>query len=106
MFSDFLKLGADGIVSVASHFALPEMTKIKEKSEEEKWDAAAQLQDRLHGLIECLFNVSNPIPTKSLAFQLKWIMNSHISQPLHLLSEEQLGKTVEEFELLKRERAS
>lgn len=67
---DALKLGADGVISVASHVAGLQMNQIYKLFSEGKIQEAESLQQRLMPLYQGLFRTTNPIPIKAVLNQI------------------------------------
>lgn len=67
---DALKLGADGVISVASHVAGLQMNQIYKLFSEGKIQEAESLQQRLMPLYQGLFRTTNPIPIKAVLNQM------------------------------------
>ena len=67
---DALKLGADGVISVASHVAGLQMNQIYKLFSEGKIQEAESLQQRLTPLYQGLFRTTNPIPIKAVLNQM------------------------------------
>lgn len=67
---DALKLGADGVISVASHVAGLQMNQIYKLFSEGKIQEAESLQQRLMPLYQGLFKTTNPIPIKAVLNQI------------------------------------
>ena len=67
---DTLKLGGDGIISVASHLVGNQMNQMYRLFTEGKLEEAEALNEKLSPLYQGLFCTTNPIPVKSLLNQL------------------------------------
>lgn len=65
-----LKLGGDGIISVASHVVGLQMNEIYRLYQEGKVEEAQQLDEKLRPLYQGLFCTTNPIPIKAMLNQL------------------------------------
>lgn len=89
-FDDFMKVGGDGVISVASHIIPHEMKSIKATANKE--------------LIDLLFVEPNPMPVKMALYLMKIIASPECRLPLVTLSEgstEKLKKSMHAKGLLK-----
>jgi len=89
-FDDFMKVGGDGVISVASHIIPQEMKKQKATANKE--------------LIDLLFVEANPMPVKMALYLMKIITSPECRLPLVTLSEantEKLKKSMQGKGLLK-----
>jgi len=62
---EVMKLGGDGVISVASHVAGPQIKKVLDLCLQKKFDEAAKLDAALQDLYKVLFITSNPVPVKA-----------------------------------------
>ncbi len=65
-----LKLGCDGVISVASHVAGLQMNKIYQLYNNGQKEEAEALNEKLDPLYRGLFTTTNPIPVKAMLNQL------------------------------------
>ena len=61
----FVACGGDGVISVVSHLAPGDCSKLVALTKKGEWESARSLQDKLIKLSRVLFSVSNPIPVKA-----------------------------------------
>ena len=90
----YLANGGDGIISVASHFALASLRRVRELLHKGEARAAAAEQARLLPMIDELFREANPIPVKSAAAALGLIQQAHFAPPLCAMKPELLSNLV------------
>jgi len=62
---EVMKLGGDGVISVASHVAGPQIKNILNLALQKKFDEAAKFDSQLQELYKVLFITSNPVPVKA-----------------------------------------
>lgn len=93
--SPFVRAGGKGVISVASHFAADPMKRIIQLASSDA-PKADNLQASLKTFIDSLFEDSNPIPVKSLCFDLGLINHLEFCPPL-LPAEESLRKKMQEL---------
>jgi 4-hydroxy-tetrahydrodipicolinate synthase len=62
---EVMKLGGDGVISVASHVAGLQIKNILNLALQKKFDEAARLDSQLQDLYKVLFITSNPVPVKA-----------------------------------------
>jgi 4-hydroxy-tetrahydrodipicolinate synthase len=78
---EVMKLGGDGVISVASHIVGPQIKKVLELSLQKKFDEAAKLDLPLQDLYKVLFITSNPVPLKA-AMQMMGFNAGGVRLPL------------------------
>jgi 4-hydroxy-tetrahydrodipicolinate synthase len=97
-FFTFLALGGHGVISVASHLLAKEFVEIFQKMQKNQFDEARQIQNQWNPFIRGLFWESNPIPVKSIMYQLKRIASLSFQSPLCSMNEELLKQLVKTYE--------
>jgi len=88
---DFMKAGAAGVVSVASHIAGRQIQEMMQAVVDEDWATAEQWNQRLMPLFEGLFLTSNPVPVKHAMRLLGFAMGAP-RLPLVDLTDEEAQK--------------
>lgn len=91
-FFDYLRGGGDGLISVASHIALPALKKILASFQMADFEKAESIQKTLAPLIEGLFWESNPVPVKSVLAKIRAIPEANFCAPLCAMKPELLEK--------------
>ena len=61
----FVACGGDGVISVVSHLAPSDCSRLVQLTKQGDWEEARGIQDKLIKLSSVLFSVSNPIPVKA-----------------------------------------
>ncbi|MGZ3802579.1 MAG: 4-hydroxy-tetrahydrodipicolinate synthase [Pseudobdellovibrionaceae bacterium] len=79
---DFLKIGGQGVVSVATHIIPKEMVQWKRLVAEGKYEAALLQAQKYRSLINYLFVESNPIPVKMALYYMGIIHSPELRLPL------------------------
>ncbi len=91
---EFMMAGGHGVISVTANIAAAEMSQLCRYALNGEYDAAKQLDQRLHYLHRDLFVESNPIPVKWAAERKGLIKSAELRLPLTTLSAS-AQKTVE-----------
>ena len=99
-FMSSMKLGFDGVISVAANIIPNSISKICEFIKIEEYEDAYSLNDLYKHLYELLFVESNPIPVKWMMAQMGLIQNS-IRLPLIDLDKTYHDKVLSELNKLK-----
>ena len=99
-FMSSMKLGFDGVISVAANIIPNSISKICELIKIEEYEDASSLNDLYMHLYELLFVESNPIPVKWMMAQMGLIQNS-IRLPLIDLDETYHDAVLSELNKLK-----
>ncbi|MEG1536126.1 MAG: 4-hydroxy-tetrahydrodipicolinate synthase [Clostridia bacterium] len=68
--TEIIKLGADGLISVASNCIPKEMSQLVHLALDKKFDEANAMQAQLAPFIKALFSEVNPIPAKFACYKL------------------------------------
>ncbi len=89
-FPAFIEAGGHGVISVATHFALPEFIAVLKKEK-----GCLERFSKTIPFIQGLYWEANPIPTKSLAFELEWIAADTFQEPLCPMKKDLLEKLYE-----------
>ena len=82
-----MKMGGNGVISVASNVVPNEMADFVHAAQRGDWAIAENLDDRLHDLFRNLFIETNPIPGKAAMAHLGLMENS-LRLPLVSATEE------------------
>ncbi|MGZ3743451.1 MAG: 4-hydroxy-tetrahydrodipicolinate synthase [Pseudobdellovibrionaceae bacterium] len=85
---DFLKIGGQGVVSVATHIIPKEMVQWKRLVAEGKYEAALLQAQKYRSLINYLFVESNPIPVKMALYYMGIIHSPELRLPLVSMSDD------------------
>jgi len=83
---DFMIAGGHGVISVTANIAASEMSQLCRYALNGEYEAAKQLDQRLHYLHRDLFVESNPIPVKWAAERKGLIKSAELRLPLTTLS--------------------
>ena len=83
-----LSLGAEGVVSVASHIYGKELKSMIRNFKSGEIHAAATMYRKLYPIFKALFMAPNPVPVKA-ALQKIGIIEEYVKKPLVELSERQ-----------------
>lgn len=62
---NIMKLGGDGVISVASHFIGPQIKEMLNLCDQQNFDEAQALNEKLMPIFKGLFNTTNPILVKA-----------------------------------------
>lgn len=79
---DMCKLGAKGVISVASNICPDIVNSILVNSLNKEYIVAKKLANKARPFFESLFITSNPIPIKELLYKEKIIKTNHVLLPL------------------------
>jgi len=91
-FCSYLASGGSGVISVVSHFYPEVMQQILQNFESGNCKKALDLQNKIAEFVEALFWESNPIPCKTLLFDIKKVQNLEFCAPLLPMTKEKLEK--------------
>ena len=95
-FFDFLKMGGDGVISVAANVIPRSISSICRHVSENNISQAKKLNEDNNNLYELLFVESNPIPVKWIAYKMGLVENS-IRLPLTILDEQYQENIISEM---------
>lgn len=95
-FFDFLKMGGDGVISVAANVIPRSISSICRHVSENNISQAKKLNEDNDNLYELLFVESNPIPVKWIAYKMGLVENS-IRLPLTILDEQYQENIISEM---------
>ena len=95
-FFDFLKMGGDGVISVAANVIPRSISSICRHVSENNISQAKKLNADNNNLYELLFVESNPIPVKWIAYKMGLVENS-IRLPLTILDEQYQENIISEM---------
>ena len=95
-FFDFLKMGGDGVISVAANVIPRSISSICRYVSENNISQARKLNEDNDNLYELLFVESNPIPVKWIAYKMGLVENS-IRLPLTILDEQYQENIISEM---------
>ena len=95
-FFDFLKMGGDGVISVAANVIPRSISSICRHVSENNISQAKKLNQDNDNLYELLFVESNPIPVKWIAYKMGLVENS-IRLPLTILDEQYQENIISEM---------
>lgn len=95
-FFDFLKMGGDGVISVAANVIPRSISTICKHVSENNISQAKKLNEDNNNLYELLFVESNPIPVKWIAYKMGLVENS-IRLPLTILDEQYQENIISEM---------
>ena len=95
-FFDFLKMGGDGVISVAANVIPRSISSICRHVSENNISQAKKLNEDNKNLYELLFVESNPIPVKWIAYKMGLVENS-IRLPLTILDEQYQENIISEM---------
>ncbi|CAH0534177.1 4-hydroxy-tetrahydrodipicolinate synthase [Vibrio stylophorae] len=84
---EFMRLGGQGVISVTTNVAAPEMAKICDLAKAGDFAAATVINDTLMPLHHDLFVEANPIPVKWACTRIGLIDNGELRLPLTVLSQ-------------------
>ncbi|MBN2156883.1 MAG: 4-hydroxy-tetrahydrodipicolinate synthase [Candidatus Lokiarchaeota archaeon] len=100
---DIMKMGGKGVISVASNIIPKQMIEFTKLIEDNKWELALRMNDKLQPLFSTLFIESNPGPVKYAA-ELLGIMDRTLRLPLVPPTEQSqtaIRKVLMDLELIK-----
>ncbi len=95
-FFDFLKMGGDGVISVAANVIPRSISNICRHVSENNISQAKKINEDNDNLYELLFVESNPIPVKWIAYKMGLVENS-IRLPLTILDEQYQENIISEM---------
>ena len=95
-FFDFLKMGGDGVISVAANVIPRSISSICRHVSENNISQAKKLNEDNDNLYELLFVESNPIPVKWIAYKMGLVEN-YIRLPLTILDEQYQENIISEM---------
>ena len=95
-FVSFMKLGADGIISVAANVMPKQVKELSDLCFSKEFEEAEKLNEKYLRLYELLFTEASPSPCKFLLEKLS-LLENNLRLPLHPLSEEFKEEIYEAF---------
>ncbi len=94
---DFMKVGAKGVISVASNIIPARMVEMVDLMLNGETEKAQAISDSLAGLFKALFVEPNPVPVKTAMFLKGMISSPYVRLPLCKMTDENIEYLKEEL---------
>ncbi len=94
---DFMKVGAKGVISVASNILPAKMVEMVDLMLAGEVEKAQSISDSLSGLFKALFVEPNPVPVKTAMFIKGMISSPYVRLPLCKMTDEHIEYLKEEM---------